>query len=258
MAHLMCGASRTPHLKAIPSSHLFMGHTHALIFFFFRQETPSISEYQAIVISNHAPVLMTLRIPTSHTNYCPGHLNTLFLFGACFVNFISTEITSFLNITRPQKCLSQQSGNQWRHTSGDKLYHTVHNNARLEQLTNDILKLDATLALAPSNDLVKQRLVLQTEFNLLSTRQNLINKTRSGINEFGEKTGKILAHQLHCKTADRIIAAINDELGTKHIDHSDISICFHKFSEKLYTTKSIGDNNLFDSFFWKTKYSHNW
>lgn len=114
-------------------------------------------------------------------------------------------------------------------------------NAKLEQLANDILKLDGTLATAPSNDLVKQRLTLQTDFNLLSTRQieNLINKTQSKIYECGEKTRKILAHQLCQKTADRTIE-VKDASGIKHIDHAEINSCFHKFYTKLYNSESLG------------------
>lgn len=58
--------------------------------------------------------------------------------------------------------------------------------ARLEELANAILKLDATLSLKSSPNLHKQRLSLQTEYNLLSTKriENLINKTRYRLGEF--------------------------------------------------------------------------
>lgn len=236
--------------------------TYSHIDYFFRLgPLPIVSkfEYQAIVISDHAPVLMTLCIPTSHTNNHPWGLNTLLLSDEGFVNFISAEITSFFEYNHtPEMSPSIVWESMKAYLRGQIISYCAlrlrkRNNARLEQLTNDILKLDATFALAPSNDLVKHRLVLQTECNLLSTRhtENLINKIQSGAYEFGEKTGKILAHQLHQKTADRIIAEINDELGTKHIDHSEINMRFYKFYEKLYTAESVGDDNLFDSFFGK-------
>lgn len=118
----------------------------------------------------------------------------------------------------------------------------------IKQLTNDILKLDTTLAVVPYDDLFKLRLTLQTDFNLLSTRQieNLINKSQSKAYECGERIGKILAHQLPQKTVARTIAEINDELGTKHIDHSEINSCFHRFYSKLYDSESLGDHVLFD------------
>lgn len=50
---------------------------------------------------------------------------------------------------------------------------------------------------------------------------------------------------------DRTIAEKNDESGTKHIDHSDINLCFHRFYSKLYDSESLGNHVLFDSFFRK-------
>lgn len=98
-------------------------------------------------------------------------------------------------------------------------------------------------------------MINSTEFNLLSTRhiENLINKSQSKTYEYGEKTGKILADQLHQKTADRTTAEIKDESGTKHIDHSEINSCFHKFYTKLYDSESLDNQVLFDSFFRKIK-----
>lgn len=67
--------------------------------------------------------------------------------------------------------------------------------ARLEKLTNTILKLDATLALTPSPALNKHRLSLQTEKNLLSTKhiENLMNKTHYRTYDHGEKTCRFSA-----------------------------------------------------------------
>jgi len=50
----------------------------------------------------------------------------------------------------------------------------------LKQLTDDILKLDMRYSHSPSDDILKQRLLLKTEFDLLSTHQaeNLILKSR--------------------------------------------------------------------------------
>lgn len=215
-------------------------------------------EYRPIIISDHAPLLMTLCIPISQANYHPWRLNTLLLADENFNKFISSEITSFLEINQTpgmspltvwESMKAYLRGQIISYSAQQRKLH----NMKLEQLANDILKLDSILATAPSNDLFKQRMTLQTDFNLLSTRQieNLINKTQSKIYECGEKTGKILAHQLSQKTADRTIAEIKDESGIKHIDHSEINSCFHKFYTKLYDSESLGDHTLFDSFFFR-------
>ncbi len=100
--------------------------------------------------------------------------------------------------------------------------------------TYDILNLDRILASAPSNDLFEQGLSLQTELNLMSIRhiENLINKMQSRTDESGEKAGKNLDHQLHQKTLNGILAEIN-ELGTKHRDHLQADLFFHKFYYRI-------------------------
>lgn len=204
-------------------------------------------EYRPIIISDHAPLSMTLCIPISQANYHPWHLNILLLADENFNKFISSEITSFLEINQTpgmspltvwESMKAYLRGQIISYSAQQRKLH----NMKLEQLANDILKLDSILATTPSNDLFKQQMTLQTDFNLLSTRQieNIINKTQSKIYECGEKTGKILAHQLHQKTADRTIAEIKDESGIKHIDHSEINSCYHKFYTKLYDSESMG------------------
>lgn len=82
--------------------------------------------------------------------------------------------------------------------------------AQLKTLTDDILHIDTTLAQAPSSDLYKQRLILQTEFNFLSTKHmsNLLNRTLHRTYEHGENIGRILAHQLRQKAAAQSISEI--------------------------------------------------
>lgn len=78
---------------------------------------------------------------------------------------------------------------------------------RLRQLTDAILKLDIRYSHSPSDEILKQRLMLKTEFDLLLTCQaeNLILKSRHVSYEYGERAGKILAHQLRQKTANQYI-----------------------------------------------------
>ena len=164
--------------------------TYSRIDYFFldKKLLPLISncDYQAMVISDHAPLVMTLRIPTFHTNYRPWRLNSLLLSDEDFVKFISAEITFFLERNQtPGMSSSLVWESMKAYLRGQIISYSAQlrkrHNAKLEQLTSDILNLDATLALSPSNDLLKRRILLQTEFNLLSTRhiENLINKTQS-------------------------------------------------------------------------------
>lgn len=53
-------------------------------------------EYQSIVISDHGPLIMGLRIPGATPGYRSWRLNPLFLSEEAFVNSIKSEIEFFL------------------------------------------------------------------------------------------------------------------------------------------------------------------
>lgn len=59
--------------------------------------------YDDIVISDHSPLTMTMRIPNTQSSYRPWRLNSLLLSEEAFTNFIAAEITLFLDI-KPQEC----------------------------------------------------------------------------------------------------------------------------------------------------------
>jgi len=122
---------------------------------------------------------------------------------------------------------------------------------RLKQLADDILKLDTIYSQLPSDDILKQRLILKMEFDLLSTRQAeyLILKSRHSSYEQGEKAGKILAHQLRQRAANQYIPEISDEQGLKHTDPSKINVCFHRYYSRLYTSEPPADESALDTFF---------
>ncbi len=171
-----------------------------------------------------------------------------------FVNSISSKIKIFLEHNQtPGMPFSVIWEAMKTYLRGEIISLSSHirkiQTARLEELT--LLKLDATLALTPSPALNKQRLSLQTEYNLLSTKriENLMNKTHYRTYEHSEKTGRVLAHQLRQKTANCTITQIKDKLGNKCTEHLKINHCFYEFYSELYTSESHKDENLFSSFF---------
>ena len=103
----------------------------------------------------------------------------------------------------------------------------------------------------PCPETMKKRIFLQTEFDLLSTRQGeyLISKSRHGCYEHGEKAGRILAHQLRQRTANQTIPAINDDQGLKNTDSQKMYSCFQTFYQSLYTSDSNAEPSLLEDFF---------
>uniref|UniRef100_A0AAR2M0N9 Reverse transcriptase domain-containing protein n=1 Tax=Pygocentrus nattereri TaxID=42514 RepID=A0AAR2M0N9_PYGNA len=120
-----------------------------------------------------------------------------------FVKFISREIDDFLECNQtPGMSYFLIWETLKAYLRGQIISYSARvkkkQQERLKKIESDILQLDGVLSLYPSTNLFKERLALQTEFNLLSTKltENLLNKSRHKSYEHGEKIGKILAHQL--------------------------------------------------------------
>ena len=57
-------------------------------------------DYKTIVISDHGPLALEIRIPNTQSTYRPWRLNALLLSEEPFIKFISSEIVSFLEINQ--------------------------------------------------------------------------------------------------------------------------------------------------------------
>lgn len=165
-------------------------------------------DYKPMVISDHSPLVFSIHIPNAHSNYRPWRLNPLLLSDEGFVNFLKSEIDIFLDINQtPEMSPSTVWESLKEYLRGQIIsFCAVQRKTTTERLTklaNKIQELDAIYSLQPTQTIYKYRLMLQTEYNLLSTKQAeyLILKSRSCSYEHGGKTGKLLAHQFKTKNS---------------------------------------------------------
>lgn len=227
-------------------------------FFLDKRLLPLITkcDYRAIVISDHGPLTMRMRIPNTQSSCRIWRLNPLLLSEEAFTNFIASEITLFLKINRTpgmssliiwESLKAYLRGQVISYCANQKKISTV----RLKELADEILELDRLHSYLPSADIMKKRMSLQVEFDLLSTRQAeyLISKSRHGCYEHGEKAGRILAHQLRQRTANQTIPVIKDEQGLKITDSLKINSRFQTFYQSLYTSDSPVDPSVLEDFF---------
>ena len=120
----------------------------------------------------------------------------------------------------------------------------------IEELSLEVKTLDGLIAGSPTPDLIRRRVGIQTEIDLLTTTQaeRLILKSHSRFYEEGDKPSKLLANQLRQKAASRIISQIMLPDGSSTEDHQTIN-CFKELYSKLYSSDSTPDHNQFDIFF---------
>lgn len=121
----------------------------------------------------------------------------------------------------------------------------------LTELINEIQQLDTLYILSPTPEIYQRRLILQREYNLITTKQAeyLISKSRGYAHEHGEKTGKLLAHQLRQRTANQSIPEIRNDQGERCTDTLEINKSFLKFYQTLHSSSSPQSTSDIEKFF---------
>lgn len=111
--------------------------------------------------------------------------------------------------------------------------------------------MDQQHSVSPSSDLYQQRLILQTEFNLISTKQSeqMMFKSRQSWYEYGERASKMLAHQLRKSESTHVIPDIKTQSGHTTTEPTEINKTFQNFYSNLYKPESLNNPELFDVFF---------
>ena len=213
--------------------------------------------YHPIVISDHAPLSLDIQFSSQPRYSTPWRLNTLLLSDDKFNKFISAKIDDFIAINKNDTDPISYSL-LWEslkaYLRGQIISYSAHLNksrkAKLQELSINIAKLDQQLAICPSPSLLKQRVELQTEFDLITTNdaERLLLRSRATYYEHGDRASRLLAHQLRRQAASRMIPQIKDSLGTLHSDPTNINSVFHSFYSSLYESESSPDTTEMNSF----------
>lgn len=235
-------------------------HTYSRIDYFFidRKLLRSVETitYSAIVESDHAPILMDLHFHKNYSSRPQWRFNTTLLSDNSFCSLISIAITTFLETNKTE---SVSPSLLWEtlkaYLRGEIIAYSSHRNRerkrQKQELIDAIFELDRKYSTSPNPLLHKERISLQTQYNLISTSETerLIMKSRGLYYEHGEKSGRLLAHQLKSKSAAQIISEIEDIRGSATTDPLKINDIFRDFYSDLYKSESLKNTSLFQIFF---------
>ena len=213
------------------------------------------TQYHAIVISDHAPLSVDIRLQPHSKTRPIWRFNSLLLSDQSFCDQISSSIDSFL-ITNRTDSISHSL--IWESLKaflrGQIISYSANlskqHNLKISRLTKSILNLDHQYALHPTPELYKERLNLQTEFDLLTTKQeeHMLLQSRGNEYEHGEKAGRLLAHQLKRQAASRLIPQIRDTSDNLLCDPADINATFKSFYSTLYKSEFPSNTIAMDRF----------
>jgi len=201
-------------------------------------------------------VILDLTFPLSNLQRPPWKLDTTLLADNAFCELISQKIDSFIEFNKKDNISPSLLWETLKAVIRGEIisYSTRINKAqRLEQdqLIKSIDIVDTQYSTAPSPELYKRKLDLQTQYNLLSTTktERLLLKSRGYIYEHGEKAGRLLAHQLKCRSAAQQIPQIRKLNGELTIDPEEINETFATFYSNLYTSEIMNDSTDMEHFF---------
>lgn len=244
--------SRNPSIKKL-SFFSQVHHSYSRIDYFFIDSTlnscVNSSDYLGIVISDHSPLLLDIQL----SNYKPSpplwRFNSLLLADKEFCELISNSIDEFLSFNHNDsssysllwetlKCYLRGQIISYSALSNKKI------NGKLNALTSVISNLDQKYALNPSPELLKQRLDLQAEFDLISTKEaeRLLLCSRGSYYEHGDKASRLLAHQIRRQATSRLIPTIKNTYDTITADPLEINATFKSFYSLLYKSEFPTDN----------------
>lgn len=232
-------------------SHVHHTFTRIDYFLIDNQLIPSVKscDYQSIVISDHAPVFLSMSLPNLPQIKRHWRFNSTLLSDSKFVKFMEEQISLFLEINNSSETSSlvvwdalkaflrgqiiSYSANMKKKASTERL-----------ELTKQIKEIDLQYAQSKNPELYKKRIELQARFDLLSTHsiEQQLLKSKSKFYIHGNKTSKMLANQLRLIQATRHITEIRMEDGNITTDLSKINDTFTNFYKKLYSSESPDDS----------------
>ena len=239
-------------------SHVHHSYSRIDYFFIDKKMLSSLEkvEYSAIVESDHAPILMDLFFHLNHTGRPQWRFNNALLSDTMFCNLTSIAINTFLETnTSPSVSPSLLWETLKAYLRGEIIAYSSHRNRerkrQKQKLIKDISEVDCRYSTSPNPSLYKERIELQTQYNLISTSETerLIMRSRGSHYEHGEKAGRLLAHQLKFKSASQIISQIEETTGEITTDPLKINDAFKKYYFDLYSSESLKDTSLFQNFF---------
>lgn len=233
-------------------SHMHQTFSRIDYFFVDAKLMPKVTNvlYHPIIISAHSPVSLDVQISPGPRYPAHWRFNTSLLSDDRFHKFIISAIEDFIALNHSDsepisKALLWESLKAY--LCGQIISYSVHirklRMSNIQKLLSDLESVDQQLATAPSDDLSKRHVVLQTELDLITSNEaeHLLLHSRSRCNEHGDKPGRLLAYQLRRQAASRLIPRNKDGVGTLQEDPAVINSVFSSFYESLYNSEVSPD-----------------
>lgn len=221
-------------------------HTYTRIDFFLTDSRLlskiNSTGYHSIVISDHAPITVDLNLDNQLKPPKRWHFTSTLLSDDHYKQFLQSQIKLYFELN-DLPCTSKDvlweaskayiRGQVISFSSNRKKEERAH----ITDLLKKIKEIDESYASNPQPSKYSERLKLQTEFDLLSTKASKIQLLKSKrFFESGDKAGRLLAQQTRSEATSRLIPAIKSDMGDLCTDATEINTIFSKFYANLYAS----------------------
>lgn len=185
----------------------------------------------SIVISDHSAILFDLNLPNCPPLNRIWRLNPHLLSDKKFVEFISSQIEFFLETnTSPEFSQAIIWETLKVYIRGQIIAYSSslkkEKHLKWHDISQQIQDIDSKYAQSPTPDFYKNRLRLQTEFDLLTTYEatHHIMKARHNVYELGDKASRLLVLQACQAAACCSITKIQSHTGKILTDYNNIKL----------------------------------
>lgn len=227
-------------------------HTYSRIDFFLIDKTllpfTKKIEYTAIVESDHAPVSMDISFSQNVTQPRVWRLDRSLLSDSRFCEFIGKAIDEFIYFNRSDSISPSMLWETLKAVIRGKIISysiscSKERKQKEEELLKSIRHIDQQYSITPTPELYKERVALIAQYDLLSTERTEKHQLwlKGHYYEHGDKAGRLLAYQLKCQSASRLIPQIRTISQSLTIDPIEINDTFRDFYFNLYTSSAPHD-----------------
>lgn len=210
--------------------------------------------YKSIVISDHAPLLLSYTV----TGACKGpsvwRLSPRWIHDSKFLTFLKANIDVYFKINTNQTSASIRWEAFKAFIRGQMISYTssISNKQHLKliELERDIKELEEEITILNTNE-TKQKLdILRAQYNELSANKaaSSLMKLKQTFYDQGEKAGKLLAWRIKSLQNERAVFELESEAGKPITNLQDINKNFQTFYSKLYTSETKATPHSLDEF----------
>ena len=195
-----------------------------------------------IIISDHAPISISLRIESQYKPTSTWRFNLSLLKDPEFDRMVRREWADFLEINDVPEISPSLLWETGKAVIRGKIisyssYKKKQEQQQMNDLENNIKKLTEEFANDPQNDLwIKlQKIKIELDDILSKKTEFILQQLRYKNFEFNNKSGKFLASQLQQNKEKSLITTIQDQTGSYTQSPQEINQTFYNFYKTLYS-----------------------